>query len=518
MSSRRYYFCLALLALLGSLAVFAATLPWGPGLSTDGARYLSTAENLAAGRGLVDYLGEPLVHWPPLYPALLSGLHWLSGWDVLKLAQILNSLAFGGVILLSGVFLWRALLGQPVFALWASAVVATALPLLEVSANVASDPLFMLCVLLWLLVAQQYAAGRATRHFWQMAALAAAACFLRYAGAALVMSGALVVLLAWRPQWRGALRWATAYGLASGLPIGLWAILHNYRLSGLLLGSHQPAYPPGLLLAFIEKVVSWFVPQRILLSVPPLALFGALLALLAWRSTRARWAAFGRRLLAAPLLPAAAFTLVYGGMLVFTISYAEHRVPGSQRLHALLLPCLLALAAAAWQAFAPRLRTPWRHVALAGLAVWLLLLLYRSAEYVQRSQQEGDVSYYNLYNTRSLRQSELATYLQSLALTPEDKVYSNNEAAAWFLLRRPIYRLPRYDGETQASMAAALAEFKGWPAAQDQAYLIWFGAALDYKREVPTPEQLQALVPESTLRLLSSFRSGSGDVYILDGE
>ncbi|MCW5887795.1 MAG: hypothetical protein KIT07_06690, partial [Anaerolineales bacterium] len=146
MSSRRYYFCLALLALLGSLAVFAATLPWGPGLSTDGARYLSTAENLAAGRGLVDYLGEPLVHWPPLYPALLSGLHWLSGWDVLKLAQILNSLAFGGVILLSGVFLWRALLGQPVFALWASAVVATALPLLEVSANVASDPLFMLCV------------------------------------------------------------------------------------------------------------------------------------------------------------------------------------------------------------------------------------------------------------------------------------------------------------------------------------------------------------------------------------
>lgn len=516
MSSRTFNAALAAIALLGSLCVFIATSQFGPGLSTDGARYLSTAENLAAGLGVVDYFHEPLVHWPPLYPAILAVLHGLSGLDVMLLAQIINILAFGAVIALSGIFLLRALPGMQGFALLGSLVVASSVALLEVSANVASDPLFMLCVLLWLLAAQRYVADRVPRHFWQMVALAAAACFLRYAGAALVMSGALVVLLAWRPQWRSGLLWAAAYGFASSLPIGLWAILHNYRLSGLLLGSHQPAYPPGLFIAFIEKVASWLLPERILLLVPPLALFGVLLALWALRSTRQRWARFVQQLLSAPLLPAAAFTLVYGGMLVFAISYAEHRVPGSQRLHALLLPCLLALAAAAWAHFGPRLSGLWRTLALLAACLWLALPLYRTVEYVRRSHAEGDVSYYNLYNTRGLRQSEFAEYVSQLPLQATDKVYSNNEAAAWFLLRRQIYRLPRYDGETQASLEASLQAFDGWPAADETAYLLWFGNALDYKRDVPTPEQMQAILPESTLRVLSNYRSGYGDVFILD--
>ncbi|MCW5874359.1 MAG: glycosyltransferase family 39 protein [Anaerolineales bacterium] len=516
MNSRHFNFGLAALAVLGSLCVYIATSQFGPGLSTDGARYLSTAESLAAGGGLIDYLGEPLINWPPLYPAILAVLHAISGADVMLLAQIVNIVSFGAVIALSGVFILRALPGQYTFALLASLIVATCVPLLEVSANVASDPLFMLCVLLWLLAAQQYVARRAPRHFWQMVALAAAACYLRYAGAALVMSGALVVLLAWRPQWRQALLHAAAYGALSGLPIGLWAIFHNYPLSGKLLGTHQPAYPLGLLVAFIEKVASWFVPERILLIVPPLALFGLLLVLLAVRSTRQRWAAFGQQLLSARLLPAAAFTLVYGGMLVFAISYSEHRVPGSQRLHALLLPCLLALAAAAWAHFGPRLTGMWRTLALLAACLWLAFPLYRTAEYVRRSHAEGDVSYYNLYNTRGLRQSELAEHLSQLALQPEDKVYSNNEAAAWYLLRRQIYRLPRYDGETQASLEAALLAFDGWPASSDTAYMVWFGNELDYKRDVPTPEQMQAILPASTLRVLNSYRSGYGDVFILD--
>ncbi len=518
MNSRIFNITLAALAILGSLAVYLATSQFGPGLSTDGARYLSTAENFAAGLGLVDYFHEPLVNWPPLYSTILAALHSLSGLDVMLLAQIINILAFGAIIALSGIFMLRALPGQRLFALLASAVVASSVALLEVSANVASDPLFMVCVLLWLLAAQQYVARRALRHFWQMIALAAAACFLRYAGAALVMSGALVVLLAWRPQWRKGLLQAAIYGMASGLPIGLWAILHNYPLSGKLLGTHQPAYPPGLFVAFIDKVASWFVPERILLLTPPLALFGVVLVLWVLRSTRQRWASFGQQILGAPLLPAAAFTLVYGGMLIFAISYSEHRVPGSQRLHALLLPCLLVLAAAAWAHFGPRLGGLWRTLALLAACLWLAFPLYRTAEYVRRSHAEGDVSYYNLYNTRGLRESEFATHLSQLTLEPEDKVYSNNEAAAWFLLRRQIYRLPRYDGETQASLESSLLNFEGWPAADDTAYMLWFGNELDYKRDVPTPEQMQATLPESRLRVLSNFRSGYGDIYILDAE
>ncbi len=518
MKPRTFYYLLAIISVLGGLAVYAATSQWGPGLSTDGARYLSTAESLAAGRGLLDYLGEPLVNWPPLYPAIVALVHKLSGADVMVVAQTINIFVFGAIVALSGIFTLRALPGQYTFALFATLVVASSRALVETAANVSSDPLFMLCLLLWLLAAQQYAAARNPRSFWQMALLAAAGCFLRYAGSSLVIAGGLLVLWAWRHQWRQGLLHAAAYGALSAGPIGLWAMFHNYRLTGILLGTHQPAYPPGLFVAAIEKVASWFVPERILLIVPPLALLGLLLAALALRSSRPRWAAWLQRVLAAPVLPAAAFTLVYGAMLVFAISYSEHRVPGSQRLHAVLLPCLLVLGYTLYEQFGPRLSGVWRTLALAAAAVWLLFPLYRTVEYVRSSHAEGDVSYYNLYNTRALRQSDFAQHLSTFPLQPEDKVYSNNEGAAWFLLRRRIYRLPRYDGETQASLQAALAGFDGWPAPDDTAWLIWFTEALDYKRDVPTPAQIQAIIPASTLRVLSNYGSGYGEIYVLDAE
>lgn len=518
MKPRTFYSLLALISVLGGLAVYVATSQWGPGLSTDGARYLSTAESLAAGRGLLDYLGEPLVNWPPLYPAVVALLHKLSGADVMAIAQVINIFTWSAIIALSGIFFIRAVPGNYTFALFATLVVASSRALVEMSANASSDPLFMLCMLLWLLAAQHYAATRSPRSFWQMALLATTGCFLRYAGSSLVMAGGLVVLWAWRSDWRQAVLRAVAYGGVSAGPIGLWAVFHNYRLTGILLGTHQPSYPPGLFVAAVEKAASWFVPERVLLIVPPLALFGLLLAALALRSTRQRWAAWLQRTLAAPLLPVAAFTLVYGAMLVFTISYSEHRVPGSQRLHAVLLPCLLVLGYTLYEQFGPRLQGAWRTLALGAAAVWLLFPLYRTADYVRSSHAEGDVSYYNLYNTRALRQSELAQHLSTFPFQPDDKVYSNNEGAAWFLLRRRIYRLPRYDGETQASLQAALAEFDGWPATDETAWLIWFSDALDYKRDVPTPEQMQDNIPASTMRVLSNYRSGYGEIYVLDAE
>src|SRR3989304_2098084 len=193
---------LAALAVVGSLLVWLATSSYGPGLSTDGARYLSTAESIAAGRGITDSLGLPLVNWPPLYPFILAAVSLMTGLDVLIAAQIVNILAFGAIIYLGGLLFERSLPGNWTFAVVASLVLATSLPLVEVSANVASDPLFLVCVLLFLLAAQSYLRTRTSRGWWQLAALAGTACFLRYAGLALVFSGALIVAWGWGP-WGG---------------------------------------------------------------------------------------------------------------------------------------------------------------------------------------------------------------------------------------------------------------------------------------------------------------------------
>jgi len=513
-AEKRYRIFLAAISIAGSLLVYLATSHYGPGLSTDGARYLSTAENISRGDGIIDYLGLPLINWPPLYPIILAAFNLLAGADVFIIGQVINIIAFGAVVWLGGIFFERSLPKNYTFAVIASLILVTSLPLIEVSANIASDPLFMVCVLLFLLAAQEYVRSRSRRSWWQMALLAIAACLLRYAGLALVASGALIVLLAWRKKPRTAILEAGGFGLLAGAPIAAWAIFHNYRLTGSVLGSHLPSEPWGLFVAWIEKTARWFVPETILNIVSPLILLALLLVVLALLSNRARWQSWLRRVQDATLLPSVVFFLVYGLMLVFAISYPEHRVAGSQRIHAVLLPALLVLAAVTAHEFLPRLpRKPrfLRSLALGFFALWLLFPLYRVATYARASLENGDVSYYNLYNTRTLRESDIVAHIQSLQLSEDERVYSNNEGAAWFYLRRRIYRLPRFDAELGEDLGVMMRSFTGWPSPDETATLIWFKRELDYKETVPTPEQMQIFI-----RLTPTFIGRYGIVYLID--
>lgn len=509
----RFKILLSALALTGGILVWLATSAYGPGLSTDGARYLSTAENIAAGNGIIDYLGLPLVNWPPLYPILLAGIKLLTGWDVFLAGQVVNILSFSAIIYLGGIFFERSLPGNWAFAALVSLILATSLPILEVSANIASDPLFMIAVILFLLAAQDYAKSPSRRDWWLLAGIAVLSCFLRYAGLALVISGAGIVFFTRRASLRRALLEAAAFGLVAALPLAAWATLHNFPASGTLLGAHRPSDAVGLFLVAIDKIVGWFVPQSILDRAPAPVIAALLLILVLAFSTKKRWRAWVRRILEAPVLPGAVFFAVYAAMIVFAISYSEHRVPGSQRIHAVILPALLVLVAVTVQEFLPKLKGPWRVVLLAGFGIWLLFPLYRVGSYVSASMRSGDVSYYNLYNTRSLQESDIVAELRTRKFAPEEKVYSNNEAAAWFYLRRRIYRLPRYDAEVGEDLAAVFDNFDGWPQPDDQASLIWFKRELDYKEEVPTPEQMQGFI-----RLTPTFTGRNGTIYLMDVE
>ncbi len=511
---RRFHIFLTVAALASSAVVWLATSAYGPGLSTDGARYLSTAESLAAGRGIIDYLGQPLVNWPPLYPLLLAGLHLLSGLDVFVLSQFVNIVAFGTIVALSGLLFERSLPGNWTFAYAATLIVLTSLPLIEVSANVASDPLFIVAVLLFLLVAQRYLPGRSRVQWWQLALLAIAASFLRYAGLALIICGGLLCLWAWRHSWRRAISEAAAFGVAAGLPIALFAVLHNLP-NGTLLGAHRGSdYLANSLFAF-DKVVGWFAPSSIFQYVPGIAIFVAGLAALLLLSNAARRRGWLAQLQTDAVMPSLIFVLVYSAMMIFTISTSEHEVIGSQRLHAVMLPSALVLLGLALQELLPAKlgRVQLRPLLLAAFAAWLIIPLFRLQSYTRASMTEGDVSFYNLYNTRTLRESDIVAYIQSPEFTSEGRLYSNNEAAAWFYLRERIYRLPRYDTEAGETLAAALLNFDGWPSADENATLIWFERELDYKDMVPTPDEVQ-----SYIRLTPLFTGRHGDVYLMDVE
>lgn len=509
----RYRIFILALAIAGSALVWLATSAYGSGLSTDGARYLSTAENIAAGRGIIDYLGVPLVNWPPLYSILIAGLNFVTGVDVFVIGQIINIAAFGIIIFLGGIFLERSLPGNWTFAAMASLVLATSLPILEVSANIATDPLFMVTVLAFLLVAQNYV-RTPTRAAWLwMATIAIIACFLRYAGLALVISGAVIVFLTWRKSLVRAFAESISFGILAVTPIAAWAFFHNLPATGNILGAHRPSEPVGLFVVAVEKTIGWFTPESLLNYVPALAIAAFVVALIVIRGTRSRWISWLQRIQDSKILPTAIFFLVYAAMLVFAISYSEHKVPGSQRIHVVILPALLILAAITAQEFAPKLKTGWRKFLLVLFGLWLLFPLYRVGTYISTSMQSGDVSYYNLYNTRSLRESDIVAELLKAQFAIDEKVYSNNEGAAWFYLRRRIYRLPRYNAEAEEDLNTALQEFTGWPNPDELATLIWFKRELDYKEEVPTPEQMQAHI-----RLTPTFTGRNGIIYLMDME
>ena len=68
----RFSFYLAVISLLGMAFAFIVTYQYGAGLATDGARYLSTAENLINGKGFIEYLGMPLTQFPPVYSIMIA--------------------------------------------------------------------------------------------------------------------------------------------------------------------------------------------------------------------------------------------------------------------------------------------------------------------------------------------------------------------------------------------------------------------------------------------------------------
>jgi hypothetical protein len=71
-NSAKYKIWLALLGLAGASALLIAMSRNGAGISPDSVIYISTARNIANGRGFVTYVDAPLVLQPPSYPAILG--------------------------------------------------------------------------------------------------------------------------------------------------------------------------------------------------------------------------------------------------------------------------------------------------------------------------------------------------------------------------------------------------------------------------------------------------------------
>jgi hypothetical protein len=483
------------LSLFGMVLVYLVTFRFGPGLATDGSRYLSTAQSLIERKGFYDYLNAPLTQFPPLYSIVIAGTCVLTHLDVFVAGQYLNILTFGLVIWLAGYFFYRIFPEELLFHYFGSAIFATSVSLIIMAANILSDLLFLAFTLAFLIAATEMLEKGTFKSILVLGLVGCLSTFQRYAGLALIMTGVVLILYLYRKSLLKGILFAGSFGLISALPILLWVVFHNYVRTGILFGVRMPPVYLGNLQVTIEKAVHWFLPATVTNLIPVWAIVVIVVLFLVTGNRPSDWKRWLRCLVTPYFLPSLVFFLLYVCVLIFNISYWEVRWPYMDRIHIIILPALLALMFLTIRELTPSYikKLPPRTLKVISIAVFLLWLsfpLYNLQKYMVKAYFQGETSEYNLYNIPVLRDSGIKDYFATQPIRPDQRIYSNYEAAAWFLTRKSITKMPYGDvTEKRVKPEDVLKNFPDWPGKDGNGYVIWIDE-LSFKPYVLSPDQL----------------------------
>jgi hypothetical protein len=510
---KTFRFYLLGVSLLGMFFVFIVTFRYGAGLATDGARYLSTAENLINGRGFTEYLGVPLTQFPPVYSIIIAIIRFVTRADVFVVAQYINILTFGGTIWLAGLFFRQLIPENLLYAYIGSTVFVTSLSLIRIASNVLSDLLFLALTIIFLILTSAFMENPSQKRLFSLGMLCATAPLVRYAGLTYILTVSLIILIQNHKNFFKGILQAGIFGFLTSLPTFLWIFLHNYLQTGILFGVRLPPNPLGNLNVTIEKAVHWFIPYSVTDRIPAWVIIGLMLGLLLTGYRFENWKRFGKQLTSAEFLPNIVFLVFYVSVLIFNVSYSEVRWPFMDRIHIIILPSLLAIGFLMVRELTPSYlqRVPPNLLQTAvtvGFILWLAYPLNGIQETLRTAWVSGETSEYNIYNTRGQNDSGVREFVASLPITSDDKVYSNYEPLAWLYARHTIQKLPQGPVRPEPpDPDEVLKNYPGWPGADGAGFVIWM-KQLGFKEYVLSPEQL---APKADLELL--YSSKHGDVY-----
>ena len=217
----------AAVALLAGLVVLTSTRN-GPILSPDSITYISAAESLRSLAGFIDFTGEPLTHFPPIFPLLL-----VPGGRSLLWASIIGVICSAAIaVLLYNLFELRVRSS--------AALVGTALYVLSQAAARIESMVWSETPYLMFALATMYVLSRQspTTRSAAAAGILAGLCFLtRYAGAGLVLTGLVMVIVATMEDKHHLRRCTISYLTAPAALASLW-IARNLFATGEPLGPH----------------------------------------------------------------------------------------------------------------------------------------------------------------------------------------------------------------------------------------------------------------------------------------
>jgi 4-amino-4-deoxy-L-arabinose transferase-like glycosyltransferase len=366
-----------LLGLLGAGAVAAATSPWGVGVSPDSVAYLNAADNLAHGHGLVltfqmpslqpvthGRLPFPLVHYGVFYPIALSPLI-AAGLGVDNAARLLAIVLMGVNVVLVSRLAYRLTRSQ-IAAVAAALALVVSPVVLTAHLFALSEPLFVLLVYAGFLLLQPYLETQSVAMLLACGLVCGLAFATRWAGAALIATVVLAILV---PRRRPPLRRLAHSGLflAVALAPALAWTVRNRASGG---SSPDLVWHPVTLADFrrgARDAAGFLLPPEVPIPVRGLVLVLVVVVLLeCLRRFRGRMEQWN------PLaLTLALYVVTHVLLLIVVISLFDRAVHLEERQLVPVFPALLLLAVWALLPVLDTQRTRLVRVALVGGLVLL---------------------------------------------------------------------------------------------------------------------------------------------------
>ncbi|GAB4461538.1 MAG: hypothetical protein Kow0070_19240 [Anaerolineales bacterium] len=256
------------LTLFGASLLWGAVLWWsvstfGLGTSRDSVEYLFTSLSLTRGDGLVSFLGQRYVLWPPLYPALLSIFQRIGGTNPLDAALALQLLTFVWIAALTAGLFTHLFPRTFALAFLGNALALTGVGLTMLFQSVGSDYLFIALTLSMVYLCASYITENRLQTTGWMVVVAALAMLQRYIGVTLLIVAAWVVFRYSRTTLTDRLKRTALLGL-SLLPVGLWAL----SLPVEAVVRNDPSNLFENFYWFTFSILSWFVPESELYDHP----------------------------------------------------------------------------------------------------------------------------------------------------------------------------------------------------------------------------------------------------------
>jgi hypothetical protein len=508
-SERNKFLALISFHLLWAFVLWFSISKLGLGVSTDSVHLLFGGMNFAETGRLVSFDGSPLLQWPPLYPVLLAGIHFVSGMSAFGAAHLLHIAAYVGFSTCTSLLFLRMFPDD--FPLAVAGCVLSDIGVVIVAGFdlVGSDYVHLCLVMLFLLLTARYVESNSPKSFAALVVVGMLAMLDRYLGIAAIVTGVVAVLFLAGGSRRQRLVRALILAL-SALPASIWLLVTSP-----LIVRRAPLSLAENLRWFSGSLAEWFVPAAVVEAHPVRAIILLWIFILGLVAT-----VFAARYRNVPTYarPVLLFGAVYTLALFGSASIEYFNKLGGRFLLPLYIPFITLALVCAHTALnaSKRLSPTLRRAALTGifgsLEIAALLAIQISAPSILQSHAGASSVSENAFNTEEWDANSAMQFWVDHQPEGSYALLSNEPDGVAFHTGHAVAAAPRRYPGPYGNTEIPIQSYAGqlFSEARDT-YLIWIEPnEHDYYY---SPEELGAV---ADLRVL--FQSKDGTVYQLSSK